>query len=82
MSTFHGKKDPDSEDVDTFTLRWKREHFYAFPPFSIILKVLRKIKMDKSEGLLIIPDWPSQPWYTRGLRFCPIERYSYIDLNV
>ena len=57
------KKVPDSEAVDAFTLCRKREYFYAFPPFSIILKVLRKIKKDKSEGLLILPDWPRQPWY-------------------
>ena len=57
------KKDPGSETIDAFTLNWKDFYFYAFPPFSIILKVLRKIRKDKAQGIVVIPDWPAQPWY-------------------
>ncbi len=57
------KKDPESEAVDAFTLTWTHLEFYAFPPFSLVLKTLRKIKRDRAEGILVVPDWPSQPWY-------------------
>ena len=55
--------DPDSVAVDSFTIFWKKLRFYAFPPFSIILKVLRKIIDDKATGIVVVPDWPTQPWY-------------------
>ncbi|KAL7300728.1 hypothetical protein TKK_0006707 [Trichogramma kaykai] len=32
------KRDPSSEAIDAFTLSWANLFFYAFPPFSIILK--------------------------------------------
>ena len=57
------RKDPESEAVDAFTLSWKHFFFYAFLPFSIILRVLRKIKKDGAEGILVVPDWPCQSWY-------------------
>ena len=57
------KQDPGSEAIDAFTLNWKTYFFYAFSPFSLILSVLKKIKDDKAEGIVVIPDWPTQPWY-------------------
>ena len=57
------KQDPGSEAIDAFTLNWRSFYFYSFPPFSIILKVLRKIKKDDAEGIVVVPVWPAQPWY-------------------
>lgn len=57
------KQDPGSENVDAFTICWKNIAFYAFPPFSIILKTLQKIKRDKAEEIVLVPDWPCQPWF-------------------
>lgn len=57
------KLDPCSETVDAFTINWKYLNFYAFPPFCLVAKVLHKIIMDKAEGILVVPIWPSQPWY-------------------
>lgn len=57
------KLDPNSEFVDAFTSNWKNIKFYAFPPFSLLNKVLHKIKMDKAEGIVVAPYWPTQPWY-------------------
>lgn len=56
-------KDPDAYKVDAFTISWENFHFYAFPPFSVILKVLQKIIHDKAEGIVVVPRWPTQPWY-------------------
>lgn len=57
------KCDPESFAVDAFTLNWKEFFFYAFPPFSLILKCLHKIRSDKATGILVFPYWPSQPWW-------------------
>lgn len=57
------KKDPGSEKIDAFTIKWNAFFFYAFPPFSIILKCLQKIKKDQARGIMVVPEWPSQPWY-------------------
>lgn len=74
-------KDPDSIAVDAFTVSWREEFFYAFPPFSIISKVLNKVRHDKARGILVVPLWKSQPWFpvfnelltTKPLIFDPNE---------
>lgn len=55
--------DPDCSAVDAFTVDWGSKFFYAFPPFSLILRVLRKIVRDKAMGIVVVPQWSSQPWY-------------------
>ena len=55
------KPDPEASGVDALTADWSSLRFYAFPPFSIILKVLKKIKTENAEGILVVPFWPNQP---------------------
>lgn len=57
------QRDPDAYDIDAFTVPWNTYFFYAFPPFAVILKCLRKIANDKATGIFLVPYWPSQPWY-------------------
>lgn len=57
------KRDPDALTVDAFTINWHLRHFYAFPPFSLILKCIRKIISDKATGILVFPYWTGQPWF-------------------
>lgn len=58
------KPEPDAYAVDAFTVNWKLiGFFYAFPPFTLILKCLRKIIDDDAIGILVFPYWPSQPWF-------------------
>lgn len=57
------KMDPGAEIIDAFTFHWGNLNFYAFPPFSLISKVLQKIVNDRAEGIMVVPKWPSQPWY-------------------
>jgi len=54
--------DPKSETVDAFTIVWE-DNFYAFPPFNLISRVLRKIVINKVRGIVVVPFWPTQPWY-------------------
>lgn len=66
------KKDPYAYNIDAFTIDWSLFFFYAFPPFSIILKVLNKIVHDQATGIVVVPLWPSQPWY-------PLFKYLVIS---
>lgn len=56
-------RDPAAYAIDAFTLCWSTFSFYAFPPFCLVLKVLQKIAHDKAEGIVVVPKWPTQPWY-------------------
>lgn len=56
-------KEPGCWSVDAFTTSWSQLDFYAFPPFSLILRCLQKIQQDNAEGIMVVPDWPSQAWY-------------------
>ena len=40
----------------------------AFPPFAILGKVLQKVMSAKSTGLVIAPNWPTQPCYSLLLK--------------
>lgn len=36
---------------------------YSFPPFGLIRNCLSKIRLERSDLVLICPYWPSQPWF-------------------
>ena len=55
--------DPEAELINAFTVSWKSYLFYAFPPFSVIPLVLQKIQSEKSTGVIVVPKWPTQPWW-------------------
>ena len=55
--------DPDAFAVNAFSMVWQGAYFYIFPPFSIIGQVISKIKRDKMDAVLVVPDWPTQYWY-------------------
>lgn len=67
------KPDPGSLTVDAFSLSWSSFYFYAFPPFTIIGKVLNKIICDQAEGIVVVPKWNTQPWYPLFLRLVVSE---------
>ena len=55
------KPDPQASAVDAMSVSWKDIYFYAFPPFNMILKVIQKIELEQSKGVLVVPCWPTQP---------------------
>ena len=61
------KPDPGAEAVDALSLCWGGTTFYAFPPFCIIGKCLKKVLEDEAEGMMIVPKWPTQPWFSQLL---------------
>ena len=62
---FSYRHDPEAMGVNAFSISWKSLDFYAFPPFALISKVLQKIVFDKAIGIIVVPDWPNQIWYSQ-----------------
>ena len=57
---------PDShaQAIDAFTIPWTNLAFYCFPPFVLIPRVLQKIRRDAACGIVVVPHWPQQPWFS------------------
>lgn len=62
------KPDPEAFHTNAFTLSWTEGLHYAFPPFSIIGRVLKKIQEDKATFLVILQLLPIQTWFPRALQ--------------
>jgi hypothetical protein len=60
--------EPGAWGVDAFSLHWDGLLFYAFPPFSVIGRVLMKVKQERTTGILVVPLWPTQPWFPSLLK--------------
>ena len=60
--------DPGASAIDAFSIDWSNLNFYAFPPFSVIPAVLKKIREDKATGICVLPHWPTQAWFPRAMK--------------
>ena len=58
--------DPEVEAINAFSLNWGNLNFYAFFPFSVIPKMLNKIRKKKAEGIAVLPDSPTESWYANA----------------
>ena len=57
--------DPAAFAVDAMSLDWDSLFGYAFPPFTLIPVVLRKIRSSASCCIILIaPLWPKRSWFT------------------
>ena len=60
--------DPDALAINAFAQQWHENFMYAFPPFSMISRVLQKIEQERTERvLMILPMWPTQNWWPGAL---------------
>lgn len=55
--------DPGAWAIDAMCLDWSNLRFYAFPPFSLLTRCLQKVCLERATGIIIAPNWPTQPWY-------------------
>ena len=63
---------------DAFQRSWKYKDigiFYANPPWKRLHRVVRKIAIDKSQGVLILPERPKQKWFWEVWKFV-IKRWQ------
>ena len=58
------KPDPLCLFADAFSQRWEQFLPYAFPPFCLITRVVRKVSRDQVPHMILVtPLWSTQPWY-------------------
>ena len=56
--------DPEAWFVNAFTMFWGDfQLIYVFPPFRLVGRVIRKIRADKANAILVAPRWPGHFWY-------------------
>ena len=66
-----GKPDPYSVSINAFSVSWSQSYMYYFHLFSVIWKVLKKIRDDTAEAIIITtPHWPTQSWFPAALQMC------------
>ena len=53
----------NSHAIDAFSIVWDFNLCYIFPPFSLVGRVLAKVRRDSAEAIIVVPDWPTQTWY-------------------
>ena len=59
--------DPFAKHIDAFSLNWGPLNAYLFPPFSLINRVLQKIRIDRATVLCVLPVWKTQAWWPEML---------------
>ena len=64
------KPDPGAYAVDALAENLATWQFYAFPPFNLIGKVLQKIEIEQATGIIVVPYWPTQPWFSKFTQLC------------
>jgi len=57
------RPDPFAYEVDAFFLFWKNWKLYCFSPFSLIARVLQKMRNENVQGIIVVPYCPAQPWW-------------------
>ena len=62
---FAYRADPEAFAINAFHMSWQPYLFYAFPPFSLITRVLQKIQEEKATGLVLVLKSPTQPWWPK-----------------
>ena len=55
--------DPYASYVDAFSLNWGQFNAYIFPPFSLINRIIQKIRVDEATVLCVVPRWTTQAWW-------------------
>ena len=77
-------RDPLSAGTDAFLQPWDGLQAYAFPPWSVLPRVLAKLRVSVGTELtLIAPYWPQRPWFPELLRLAiapPLTLPSRPDL--
>ena len=57
-------RDPNALATDALLQNWNGWQAYAFPPWSLIPAVLKKLQLSSGILLTIVtPYWPQRPWF-------------------
>ena len=70
------RPDPGAEAIDALAQSWKGLSSYAFPPFNLLGRCLKKIRQERVQSVVVIaPVWQGQSWY-------PTMSESIVDLPI
>ena len=61
-------KDPAAFAMDALSISWENMFAFAYPPLSLIPKVLQHMQQCQCELILIAPFWSRQTWYPQLLQ--------------
>ena len=62
------RPDPEAFFTDAFLYSWCDFNYgYVFPPFSLVSRVLQKIRQHHNTLLVILPLWTTRPWFSQAL---------------
>ncbi|KAA6392773.1 MAG: putative Transposon Ty3-I Gag-Pol polyprotein [Streblomastix strix] len=50
---------------NVFNYKWSKVKLYIHPPIPVKVRLLQKMKQDKTQGIQIAPFWPEQSWNTK-----------------
>ena len=54
--------------TDGFAQPWSGEYVFLNPPWRDLDRVLRKIRQEQAAGVLVLPWWPTRPWWSAALQ--------------
>lgn len=74
-------RDPEAMAINALTINWKSQFWYAFPPFSLLTRILKKIREEGSKGILVVPLWYSQPWFPEFKRMLVSDLIEFNPSN-
>lgn len=69
------KPDPDAEAIDAFSVNWSGKYIYCFPPFSLMGRLVQKVRQDQADVLLVAPLWVTQNYYTSVLEMLTMDPF-------
>ncbi|MEO1689648.1 MAG: DNA N-6-adenine-methyltransferase [Pseudomonadota bacterium] len=52
-----------AEAVDAFSVSWSQGVNWLHPPFSVLARVVGKLRDDRGRGTLLVPRFPSASWW-------------------
>ncbi|VDP55623.1 unnamed protein product [Heligmosomoides polygyrus] len=61
--------DPHCQAVDAFKQPWSGIFAYAFPPFNLVGRTIRKALREHARLILVCPRWPTQAWWPLVQRY-------------
>jgi len=68
---------PGSLLPDAFTVHWGSEPLlWLNPPFTLLNRVVSKLKSDRAVGILIMPHWTNQPFFEEVKPYI-VRKYFY-----
>ena len=54
---------PNAWDIDALNINWSGLTAYAYPPTSLLHRVIQQVRQSNCLIIVIAPGWPGMPWF-------------------